>query len=1271
MGESARKVLLIGLGGTGCAVVSAVKERVGNRDRSIQFLGFDTDSNRELSDNLTVIRTAREANVTEMLMRIPKWREWFPDSPLLLERNMLRGAGQVRALSRLAFKDLLLDNPSGIPELDRAIEQLRNEEGNVNDGIKIMIVSSFAGGTGAGMFLQMPLYLRQHIKHMFPKLPIMIRGLFALPDVFMGHELNEVQRESMYANAYACLKELSLINNICMSKDESLDQYDIKIDNLFDSRKILAKARKAKEENKLNEIATAERKPYDFIFFVDNVNSNNNTIGGSTESYIEQMADITYMQVYSPMSNTTDSREDNLILTKMMSNGKSMYGSAASTLMVYPYDDILTYFTSKATKEMISKRWRYIDTQYEKMKEDLDRKRRFDSNIPKIERGQGFLSIANDLISSNRKEFNFLKEAAFEKNAKDKKLKAKSDLFISSLVTAIEKTLESDEILKAKRDKCDSFTLTVKKDATSADIAKKIANAEEALLQFKEVIEDRTQSLYHTVAEKFVPDSLNSPYAQSTDVYNIFSMLKMRNDEGKEYGIHPLAIRYLLYLLISELQKKRSNARSKATGYAESIHDYYNDKDEDTPGIQGWADMVPPEKRKLLRMSNADALQYLSEYKDGDEGYGTQLANLKDFCKFRLAEAVYEELIKRLQTISAQFEKMFLSIKLIEDDIEETLKQLDRQFALPGASKTYLCASPAYLEKTYQRSGVSIDEDQSNSLFDTILKTMYKEAMSELKLSEERVMLSDREIELIEKRRTSSVKKLFRESILPQNREKIRRNTIALLDISAYEALKKEVDYRLEEKALAEGRGEEITEQEREKERQDLLMEVYRKTAPYLTYNKYHVPDPENQNDKGTSLSSEPHYWGINADVYDDMKKDQGDVEKFMSPAGTKQAEISRSDMYSKYEIQCYRGLYGVQLTEIPKFRESDDEELQGEFYKNYCSRIRSMVLCQYGTVEEGVTPHIDIRWHNRQYLPMIDNLHEQAGGMSAAKAMWRGLVYHTQCIKEERNTKTGRMDAWAHFPEFRGEGLISAEKYSKRPLTFNGKRIRKTDFYEMYQAFVQDSIMTDQMLEVTKTLFDFDCATALRANEIRFYGYRSLPFTASLIGNTRDDVPVEDEDEEIVDEAFNTNALEIAGRIIKDRRSTPQDKMIIMKTLVEIIDEFEDAVGLPYERKEDLLGLIFTRSPFVLKKNRKGAEDALIPPFAEIMEKYDRRNNKPETKGQGKKETTKADADVPKKRTSSGKTTASKTTTAKKATPAKKTASSTKTAKKTTKKVK
>ena len=216
-GTSKRKVLLIGLGGTGCNVVATVKKRIektGNHDGTVQFLGFDTASHEDRMGDLTIINTSREANVTEMLMGMPGWRKWFPDSPMLLARTMLDGAGQIRTLSRLAFSDLLLDNPNGIPELERAIDNLRNEEGQPNDGFKIMIVSSFAGGTGAGMFLQMPLYLRQRIRAKYPGIPVMIRGLFALPDVFMGQELNRIQEESMYANAYACIKGLSAINNI-------------------------------------------------------------------------------------------------------------------------------------------------------------------------------------------------------------------------------------------------------------------------------------------------------------------------------------------------------------------------------------------------------------------------------------------------------------------------------------------------------------------------------------------------------------------------------------------------------------------------------------------------------------------------------------------------------------------------------------------------------------------------------------------------------------------------------------------------------------------------------------------------------------------------------------------------------------------------------------------------------------------------------------------------------------------------------------------------
>ena len=49
------------------------------------------------------------------------WQEWFPDDAMLKTRNMLKGAGQVRPLSRLAFAETMSSNRLG--ELDDAIRK--------------------------------------------------------------------------------------------------------------------------------------------------------------------------------------------------------------------------------------------------------------------------------------------------------------------------------------------------------------------------------------------------------------------------------------------------------------------------------------------------------------------------------------------------------------------------------------------------------------------------------------------------------------------------------------------------------------------------------------------------------------------------------------------------------------------------------------------------------------------------------------------------------------------------------------------------------------------------------------------------------------------------------------------------------------------------------------------------------------------------------------------------------------------------------------------
>ncbi|MCI3988206.1 tubulin-like doman-containing protein, partial [Bacillus vallismortis] len=52
-------------------------------------------------------------------------------------------------------------------------------------GVRVIIVTSLAGGTGSGMFLQIALYLREMLRKKLQHHNILIRGAFLMPDVLV------------------------------------------------------------------------------------------------------------------------------------------------------------------------------------------------------------------------------------------------------------------------------------------------------------------------------------------------------------------------------------------------------------------------------------------------------------------------------------------------------------------------------------------------------------------------------------------------------------------------------------------------------------------------------------------------------------------------------------------------------------------------------------------------------------------------------------------------------------------------------------------------------------------------------------------------------------------------------------------------------------------------------------------------------------------------------------------------------------------------------
>ncbi|MGC8837866.1 MAG: tubulin-like doman-containing protein [Anaerolineae bacterium] len=241
----ARTAFVIGLGGTGQWVLTHLKKDLmeshgGTMPDNVRLLAFDTMP--QATAELAATGRQGEKEVKVGSVRLEKEREfvhiggdcyeigeaasqgklphigsWFQADYWLANLPRAQwvlsaGAGQLRQFGRLGlFKDL--GNPAhseiwtrlnaNIMELAKKLEEQQR--------LEIIIVGSFAGGTGSGMLLDIALLARYRAG----RVPNIIRGYFALPNAFDAEP-----SEEMKARSFAAWRELNRL--MVVSADFSL-----------------------------------------------------------------------------------------------------------------------------------------------------------------------------------------------------------------------------------------------------------------------------------------------------------------------------------------------------------------------------------------------------------------------------------------------------------------------------------------------------------------------------------------------------------------------------------------------------------------------------------------------------------------------------------------------------------------------------------------------------------------------------------------------------------------------------------------------------------------------------------------------------------------------------------------------------------------------------------------------------------------------------------------------------------------------------------------
>ena len=131
---------------------------------------------------------------------------------------------------------------------------------------------------------------------------------------------------------YAAIRELNAITKVMQGSSVELEQ-EFELGDLFNS---------TTDKDKGTPV-------FDYAFFVDNKDSRGVHLSEISD-YEKMVAQLVYMQLYSPMVDDMYSEEDNLFQA-FVANDEPKYGACGVAKAVYPVDSVRAYSAMRAVQD--------------------------------------------------------------------------------------------------------------------------------------------------------------------------------------------------------------------------------------------------------------------------------------------------------------------------------------------------------------------------------------------------------------------------------------------------------------------------------------------------------------------------------------------------------------------------------------------------------------------------------------------------------------------------------------------------------------------------------------------------------------------------------------------------------------------------------------------------------------------------------------------------------------------------------------------------------
>lgn len=993
------RTLLIGLGGSGGEVLSLLYEMLTEEQKlKAKTLYLDTDNRdlkrlRKMGVRSVALGTSDTvANMAAYLGDEDGVYDWLPsdeeNETVFLCSQTDTGASQFRYKSRLCLARFLKNRDNALNEV---LDSMNVPGAGVRTSpLRVIITSSIAGGTGAGSFIQVALYIRKYFRDNGQN-NVQIIGLFGCPDLFSAVAENDQERENMFSNAYAAVRELNAMNLAVCGSNELVGDYAksirIKIDTESEGRLFDSKGK----EFQCNYSA----KPFDNIYFIDK-NNEYGAVLRSLEQYYQTMADIAYTRLFSVMEDTVRSGENN----ELQNHAKiptAIYGSAGYSRVRYPYEDILRYLAERKTLNDLDHKWSYLDSewkQYCQTQQDAALARGRVWKATSAERESKFIESMAKLMDkgSNTDFLEFAPMVGISKGG-DR---------ASEYERALKKAMESGS--GAGKNNDGAFSLCSLPEVAKARMAARgcgvlVTNGDEMDTE-RESYREQLRSLAADADSKLtvLADKLFDAVDRQASV--IINTILPVTDEGRAMAktnrnalslfdgllceggsaVHPLAARYLLYRLRGivreyvDSKKQRTRCEEAMANKIRNLNLAFDDDKSDGQDIT--VSRYVSEELKLGSKLGKYAFWMESRARDDMDEFKLAIAetvgNIIDAADAELRYQVYEVLLERLDGLIRQYEGLFDNVKHFRSNLREAVERdlmmhtdSDDRCIFVGASpemKRYYYSVDPSVRSALAAAGPAACAKSGEAVFDALLDRYLKHAEQERAAA--RMSYEEEEAAQYDEDYTS-LGEVF-DNVVKAYQDYLRNNVPSLKN-TVVGAL---ITQCCEENNIK--RDKIYTDASAREEFSDafvgMMKDVLDKSAPMLRYNVNNT-DRYFNNEKVGDHSKPYKMMGMDPVSAEELAK-VFPGEGGSSPLDTLQQKLGLtnkpvvSDAFTSTEIFCFSAIHCLQPTQIQKFNEDYEKSYYVEYRTHLAEAMRGERLSETG--------HLDKSWHLRGAMPYI-----------------------------------------------------------------------------------------------------------------------------------------------------------------------------------------------------------------------------------------------------------------------------------------------------------